>query len=164
MARRSSWPFGVVLVLLTGIHFYLRPRWYAGRGTPDFLLVGLLIYAFRRPPGQAALAGLVVGLVADTLSPARFGAGMLAHTVVAYATSVGRAVFFADNLLVNAGLFFAGTWFRNLILMLAAGGLSFGALLAGVTLWSTLQAATTALAGTLVVLAIRHRVDVRLET
>lgn len=163
MTRRSSWPLWLVLVLLAGLHFYLRPRLYAGGGAPDFLLLALLIYAFRRPPGQAAIAGLLVGLVQDTLVPSRFGAGMLAHTVVAYLASYGRAVFFADNLLVNAGIFFAGTWLRNAILLLAAGGLTGGALLAGLTVWSVLQAATTSLAGTLVVLVIRHRVDVRLE-
>lgn len=163
MTRRTSWPLWLVLVLLAALHFYLRPRLYAGRGAPDFLLVGLLIYAFRRPPGQAAIAGLIVGLIQDTLVPSRVGAGMLAHTIVAYAASYGRAVFFADNLLVNAGLFFAGTWLRNLILLLAVGGLGAGAFLAGVTVWSLLQATTTALAGTLVVLVIRHRVDVRLD-
>ena len=38
-----------------------------------------------------------------------------------------------------------------------------GAFLASVTLWGTLQALSTALAGTLVILAIRHRVDFRLD-
>jgi len=87
---------------------------------------------------------------------------MLAHTGVGYLAAWGRAVFFADNLLVNAGLFFAGTWLRNFVILLASG-LSAGALVASLTLWSTLQAVTTAVAGVLVVLAIRHRVDFRIE-
>jgi rod shape-determining protein MreD len=151
-----------VLVLLSLAHFYLRPRLYDGHGSPDFLLLALLIVALRSRPGGAAVAGLVVGLVTDTLSPSTFGAGMLAHSTVAWLIAWGRAVFFADNLLVNFGLFFAGTWLRNLLLLLA-GRVGAGALLASLTTWSLLQAVTTAVAGVLVVLIIRHRVDFRIE-
>lgn len=163
-ARSSAWPLWLLLVLLGALHFYVRPRLYGGPGAPDFLLIGLLIFAFRRPPGQAAVAGLVAGLIVDALVPARFGAGMLVHTVVAYAASYGRAVFFADNLLVNAGLFFAGTWLRNLLLAVVTSGPTAAALAAGAGPGSLLQAATTTVAGTLVVLGIRHRIDVRLDT
>lgn len=159
--RRTGWSLWLVLATLTVLHFYLRPRFYAGQGAPDFLLLALLIFSIRSRPGTAAVAGLLVGLVNDTLMPAQFGAGMLAHTIVGYLAAMGRAVFFADNLLVNAGLFFVGNWLRNLLLLLASG-LSGGAILT-FTLWSTVQSAATALAGVLVVLAIRHRVDFRLE-
>jgi rod shape-determining protein MreD len=160
--RRGAWPLWLVLVVLILLHFYLRPRLYAGRGAPDFLLLALLILAFRSRPGGAAVAGFLMGLVEDVLTPARFGAGMLANTVVAYVAAWGRAVFFADNLLVNFGLFALGTWLRNLLVYLVSG-VGVGAFLASVTLWGTLQALSTALAGTLVILAIRHRVDFRLE-
>ena len=66
--------------------------------------------------------GFIVGVLGDSLTPARFGAGALAHTVVGYLTAWGRAVFFADNLMVNGAVFFAGTWLRNLIVLLASGG------------------------------------------
>lgn len=161
-ARRGGWPLWLVLVLLTLVHFYVVPRLYAGRGAPDFLLLALLIFSLRSHPGGAAVAGLIVGLVNDTFSPSQFGAGMMAHTVVAYVVAWGRAVFFADNLLVNAGLFFAGTWLRNLLLLLA-GGFSAGTFLASLTVWSTIQALGTAAAGVLIVLIIRHRVDFRIE-
>jgi rod shape-determining protein MreD len=161
-ARRGAWPLWLILGLLLLLHFYLRPRLYAGRGAPDFLLLALLIVAFRSRPGTAAVAGFVVGFVGDVLTPARFGAGMLAHTIVAYLAAWGRAVFFADNLLVNAGLFATGTLLRNL-LVLVASGLGAGAVLGSVTFWSAMQALTTALAGTFIVLGIRHRVDFRLE-
>ena len=55
-----------------------------------------------------------------------------------------------------------GTWLRNLLIYLVSG-VGVGAFLASVTLWGTLQALSTAFAGTLVILAIRHRVDFRLE-
>lgn len=160
--RRGAWPFWLVLALMALLHFYLRPRLYAGRGAPDFLLLALLIIAFRSTPGSAAVAGFLVGFVEDVLLPARFGAGMLAHTVVAWLAAWGRAVFFADNLLVNAGLFAGGTFLRNVLVYLASG-VGTGTVLASVTVWGGLQALSTAIAGTLVVLAIRHRVDFRLE-
>jgi hypothetical protein len=97
------------------------------------------------------------------LSPAHVGAGALAHTVVAYVAAWGRSVFFPDNLLVNAGVFAASTWLRNLIVLSAAGSIG-GGLLGSFGPWSLVQAATTAVAGLLVTLAIRHRVDFRLET
>ena len=73
-------------------------------------------------PGPRAVAGFLVGLIADALTPARFGAGALAHTVVGYLASWGRAVFFADNMLVNAGFVAVGLWLRDLIVLLASGG------------------------------------------
>ncbi len=144
------------------LHFYLRPRLYAGRGAPDFLLLALLILAFRSSPGAAAVAGFCVGLVQDVLTPARFGAAMLSHTIVAYLAAWGRAVFFADNLLVNAGLFAGGTFLRNLLVHLA-GGVGVGSVLAAAAWWGAVQAVTTALAGIVVILSLRHRVDFRLE-
>ena len=107
--------------LLFGLHFYLRPRVFDGPAAPDFLLCALMLIAVRSRPGLAAVAGFLVGLANDVLSPAAFGAGALAHTVVAYLAAWGRAVFFLDNLLVNAGLFAAGVWLRNAIVLPASG-------------------------------------------
>jgi rod shape-determining protein MreD len=160
--RRRTWPFWLVLGVLVLVQFYVRPRIYAGPGAPDFLLLGLLLYALRSRPGAAAVAGFLVGAVTDILSPSQVGAGMLAHTLVAWGAAWGRAVFFADNVLVSAGVFLAGTWVRNLIL-LVVGGDPVDGFLAALAGWSTLQALLTAVAGTLVVLAIRHRVDFRME-
>jgi rod shape-determining protein MreD len=162
-ARPRPWPLWLILLGLVVAHFYLRPRMYAGRAAPDFLVLGLLIVALRSRPGTAAVAGLLTGLLVDVLSPADFGSGMLAHTGVAYVAAWGRAIFFAENLLVAGGVFAAGTWLRNLIVLLAGGGPVEG-FLAAVTLWSVAQAVLTALAGVIVLLLIRDRVDFRLET
>ena len=78
--RRGAWPLWLVLAVLILLHFYLRPRLYAGRGAPDFLLLALLILAFRSRPGVAAVAGFLVGLVEDVLTPARFGRKMRLST------------------------------------------------------------------------------------
>src|SRR5262245_36047148 len=125
MSRRGGrWPVALVLAILIALHFYLRPRLFDSRAAPDFLLLALLLLAIRSRPGLAAVAGFLVGLATDVLTPARFGAGALAHTVVAYLAAWGRAVFFPDNLVVNVGLFAVGVWLRTAIMIVASGASS----------------------------------------
>ena len=133
----------LVMLLLLVLQFYVRPRLWDARISPDFLLIALMLFAMRSRPGLAALAGFAVGLIADTLTPARFGAGALAHTLVGYLASWGRAVFFADNMLVNAGFVAAGLWLRDLI-VLVASGTDHRQLITELTIYSPLQALTTA--------------------
>jgi rod shape-determining protein MreD len=130
--------------------------------SPDFQFVGLMLYAMRSGPGAAALAGFLVGLAADALTPARFGAGALAHTVVAYLASWGRAVFFADNLLVNAAFVAVGLWIRDL-LVLAVSGTGDRPLLAELAVYSPLQALTSALFALLVLVVFREWFSIRLD-
>jgi rod shape-determining protein MreD len=121
-----------------------------------------MLVAVRSRPGWAAVAGFLVGLASDVLTPAAFGAGALAHTVVAYIAAWGRAVFFPDNLLVNAGLFAGGVWLRNAIVLLASGTPS-GQLTSGLLVWAPLQALSTAAAGLILLLLFRDWFAIRIE-
>lgn len=160
-ARASRLQLAGVLLLLVVLHFYVRPRLGDPRVSPDFLFVGLMLFAMRSSPGIAALAGFVVGLTADALTPANFGAGALAHTVVAYLASWGRAVFFADNLLVNAAFVAVGLWIRDLLVLALSG--SGRPLLVELALYSPLQALTSALFALLILLAFREWFAIRLD-
>ena len=160
-ARASRLQLAGVLLLLVVLHFYVRPRLGDPRVSPDFLFVGLMLFAMRSGPGVAAIAGFVVGLTADALTPAQFGAGTLAHTVVAYLASWGRAVFFADNLLVNAAFVAVGLWIRDLLVLALSG--SAQPLLVELALYSPLQALTSALFAMLVLLAFREWFAIRLD-
>ena len=162
-ARVSRVQMVLVMLLLVMLQFYLRPRLWDARISPDFLLIALMLFAMRSSPGVAALAGFAVGLIADTLTPARFGAGALAHTLVAYLASWGRAVFFADNMLVNAGFVAAGLWLRDLIVLLASGT-DHRQLLAELTLYSPLQALTTAGFALVVLITFRSMFSIRLDS
>jgi len=159
--RTDRYRYLLVLVLLVALHFSLRSRLGNERVAPDFLLLALLIYTIRSQPGQGAAAGFAVGLLNDALSPASFGAGALAHTLVGFLSAWGKAVFFAENLVVNGCLFFAGTLFRNLVVALASGTLPPGRLGWELLVWS-LQGLSTAVIGVLVLwtfgrwMAIRH--------
>lgn len=162
-ARVSRVQMLLVMLLLVMLQFYLRPRLWDARISPDFLLIALMLFAMRSSPGVAALAGFAVGLIADTLTPARFGAGALAHTLVAYLASWGRAVFFADNMLVNAGFVAAGLWVRDLI-VLVASGTDHRQLLTELTLYSPLQALTTAGFALVVLITFRSMFSIRLDS
>jgi rod shape-determining protein MreD len=162
MARTSRLRFVLVIALLVALHFYVRPRLWSPRIAPDFLMLGLMIFAIRSTPGAAAVAGFVTGFIADALTPARFGAAMLAHTVVGYGAAWGRAVFFADNLVVNAGFIGAGVWLRDLLVLVASGA-GGRELLVQLGIWSPLLALTTALAGVIVLGFFRDWLEIRLE-
>lgn len=161
--KRDTLRFWSVLALLVVLQFSIRNRMGNQRVAPDFLLLALLIYTIRARPGASAAAGFFVGLISDALSPASFGAGALAHTIVGYLSSWAKAVFFAENLLVNGGLIFAGTWLRNLIVALASGKFVGPQLEWEVLVWSPLEALTTAAAGVIVLTLFRGWLAIRLE-
>jgi rod shape-determining protein MreD len=166
MGLRGQWRLGLVLLILVVLQFALRPL--PGdpnvvRVAPDFLLLALLVYAIRARPGEGAIAGFAVGLVTDSLSPAAFGAGALAHTVIGYFAAWGKTVFFADNLFVNAVFFFLGTWARDLLVLLVGRHVEGSALLWQIGYLSTLKALTTSIAGVLVLLAFRRWLDIRIR-
>jgi rod shape-determining protein MreD len=151
---------GVLLVLVV-LHFVLRPFMGDLRVAPDLLLLALLVYAIQARPGDAAIAGFVIGLVADALTPVAFGAGALAHTCVGYLAAWGKAVFFAESVPVSAGFFFAGTWLRDLLVLVAGRHLGDRTLLWQLAVWSPLKALTTAVAGVLALMLFRRWLDER---
>jgi rod shape-determining protein MreD len=152
----------LVMGLLLVLQFYVRPRLWDARISPDFLLIALMLFAMRTSPGVAALAGFAAGLVADTFTPARFGAGALAHTLVGYLAAWGRSVFFADNMLVNAGFVAAGLWIRDLIVLLSSGS-DHRQLLTELTFYSPVQAVITAGFAFAVLIVFRAWFSVRLD-
>ncbi len=141
----------LVLVLL---HYTLRPLlgWHA---SPDFLLIALLLVSIRIRPGNAALLGLLMGLVADSLEPHAFGAGALGMCLVGFGASWLKAVFFADDVVLNALFFFCGKWAFDVIVLLAAHQMTGGALLVELLVWSPLKGVVTALFGLLTLLILR---------
>ncbi len=163
VSRANRMQLVLVMALLVLLHFYLRPRIWSARVSPDFLLIALVFFAMRSGPGAGALAGFAVGVINDALTPAAFGAGALAHTVVGYLAAWGRAVFFADNLLVNAAFVAVALWVRDLILLLASGTAQ-GRVLVELTLNSPLQALSTAIFALLVLAAFREWFAIRLDT
>ena len=151
-----------VLLLLVVLHFTVRQWLGDPRLAPDFLVLALLVYAIRARPGAAAIAGFTIGLLGDALTPVAFGAGALAHTVVGYLAAWGKAIFFAENLAVNAGFIFAGTWVRDLLVLVGGGHVRGTELVWQLLLWSPLKAATTAFVGVIVLLVFQRWLAIRI--
>ena len=160
-ARREPYRMIGVLGLLVLLHFFLRPFLGDSRAAPDMLLLALLVYAIGARPGPAAIAGFAVGLVFDALTPVAFGSNAFAHAAVGYLAAWGKAVFFAENLLVNAGFFFVGTWIRDLLVLVAGRHIEGTAFFWQLAVWSVLKAATTALLGVAVLATFRRWLAVR---
>ncbi len=141
----------LIFVLL---HYTLRPL-LGWRAPMDFLLIAVLLASVRVRPGTAAVIGFIVGLVSDSLAPDALGAGALAMTVVGFSASYLKAVFFADNLILNAFFFFVGKWMFDLIYFAMEQRMHGVELAQQLLLWSPLSAAVTAAVGVLLLFLMR---------
>lgn len=148
------WRALISFLILIVLHYTLRPL-LGWRAPIDFLLIAVMLLAIRVRPGVAAIIGFVVGLIADSLTPDSLGAGAVAMTVVGYTASWLKAVFFADNLVLNAFYFFVGKWLFDAIYFVGEQRLGGVELVQQVFLWSPLSAAATALAGVLLLVMMR---------
>ncbi len=160
--RVEQYRLGAILLLLVVLHFALRPFLGDFRSAPDLLMLALLVFAIGARPGRAAVAGFTVGTVVDSLTPVAFGAGALAHTCVGYMAAWGKAVFFAENLLVSAAVFFGGTWLRDALVLLTGRHMESSALAWQLMFWSPIKALTTALAGVVVLAVFRRWLPMRM--
>src|SRR5213594_1430446 len=150
MRRSDRYRYPIMMIVLVVLQFTVRSHLGGDRVAPDFLLLALLIYTIRAEPGKSAAAGFILGLLRDALTPASFGAGALAHTLVGFMSSWAKAVFFAEHVFIKGCLFFAGTWLRNVIVLLVSGRLQGSQVAWELLVWSPLQGLTTALVGVVV--------------
>ena len=150
----------LVCAILIVLHYTLRPL-LAWRASVDFLIVALLLGSVRLRPGYAAIYGLLLGLTADSLGVDRFGVAAIAMSAVGFAGSWLKAVFFADNLALNAFFLFLGKWVFDLIFLLVGRGLHGSELAMQIFVWSPLSAAVTAAAGVLALSILRPLMEVR---
>lgn len=152
-AAKAAW-FIVVFMLLVVLQYTVRPV-LAWRSGADFLMIALLLVSVRSRPGVAALTGLALGLISDSLTPGAFGAGALAMTIVGFSASWLKAAFFADNIVLNGMFVFLGKWAFDLLFMAGEHRLQGSDFLVQAMLWSPLAAAATAVVGLVVLLAVR---------
>jgi rod shape-determining protein MreD len=144
----------VAFVVLVLLHYTLRPL-LGWRAAPDFLVIALLLVSIRVRPGSAAVLGLVMGIIADSLELHAFGAGALGMSIVGFGASWLKAVFFADDVFLNAFFFFIGKWAFDVIFLLAEHHLGGGELVLAMLVWSPLKGVVTALFGLLTLLILR---------
>jgi rod shape-determining protein MreD len=148
----------VTFVVLVLLHYTLRPL-LGWRAPMDFLLIALLLASIRVRPAIAALIGLAMGIVADSLTPESLGAAAVAMTLIGYLASWLKAVFFADNIALNAFFFFLGKWTFDVIYFVVEGRIGGIELLQQLLLWSPLSAAATAVAGIILLMIMRPMLE-----
>jgi rod shape-determining protein MreD len=151
---------GIVCVILIVMHYTLRPL-LAWRASIDFLLIALVFGAVRMRPAAAAIYGFILGLATDSLSLGVFGAGALAATIVGFSASWLKAVFFADNLALNAFFLFVGKWLFDLVYVLMERRMHGMEMFMQIIVWSPLAAAVTAVAGVIAITVLRPILEVR---
>lgn len=124
MATRSSpfWGFILVLVLL---HLVLRLA-LGLTIVPDLIVVAALLGARRLGAPGAALLGLVLGVLADSLAIVAFGATAVAFVIVCYLGSRTRNLFEGDSYLFAAIYAFIGAWLIFAIRFLVGGFMARG--------------------------------------
>ncbi len=145
---------GLIVLVLLVLQFTVRP-FLGWRAPIDFLVIAVLLAAVRVRPGAAAVIGLVLGILADALTPSAFGSGALALTLVAYGASTLKAVFFADNAALSALFVFAGKWIFDIVYLVSERRVRGAELLVQVLLWSPLAATATAVTALLLLVALR---------
>jgi rod shape-determining protein MreD len=154
-----SWARAVISFLVfVLLHYTLRPL-LGWRAPMDFLLIAVLLASVRVRPGTAAVIGFIVGLVSDSLAPDALGAGALAMTAVGFSASYLKAVFFADNIALNAFFFFLGKWMFDVIYFIVERRVNGVELVQQLLLWSPLSAAATAAVGVLLLFLMRPLLD-----
>lgn len=146
--------------ILIMLNYTLRPL-LGWRAPIDFMLIAALFGAVRMRPGWAAVYGLALGLVSEAVAVSGFGAAALSMTLVAFGASWLKAVFFADNLALNAFFLFVGKWIFDIIAVLAGHRLGGSELAMQILVWSPLAAAVTALAGALALTMLRPLMEPR---
>jgi rod shape-determining protein MreD len=153
MASRTTsfWTFIVVLVLL---HLLLRLA-LGLTVVPDLFVVALLLGARRLGCAGAALLGLVLGILADSLALIAFGATAVAFVVVGFLGSRSRNLFEGDSYLFVAFYAFIGAWLIEAIRFVVGGALARGVQPLALVSEGALSALYTAAAAIIAMMAYR---------
>jgi rod shape-determining protein MreD len=120
MAQRTSSSFWLFIAILVVLHLTLRVG-LAFTVVPDLIVVAMLLGARRLGAPAAALFGLLLGLLADSLALVGFGATAVAFVVVAFLGSRSRNFFEGDSYLFVAVYAFLGAWLVAAIRFLVGG-------------------------------------------
>lgn len=124
MASRTAsfWTFIGMLILL---HLTLRLA-LGLTMIPDLMVVAALLGARRLDGPAAALFGLVLGVLADSLAMVAFGATAVAFVVVCYLGSHTRDLFEGDSYLFVFAYVFLGAWAIDAIRFFVGGAVGRG--------------------------------------
>ena len=114
--------------------------------------------------GDPAAAGVLEVAIMKTTNLKTFALlAAFGMSLVGFAASWLKAVFFADNLALNGFFLFLGKWVFDLIFLIVGRGLHGAELAMQIFVWSPLSAAVTAVAGVLALSILRPLMEVRTQ-
>ena len=162
-ARANRVQLAVVLLLLVLLHFYVRPRLWGPRVSPDFLLVGpdAVRHAERaRGVGGGRLPGRAHGGRAHA-GPVRGGRAGAHRRGATSPPGRGRSSS-PTTCSSTPPSSPAGVWLRDFLVLVASGS-GDGSVLTELAVYSPLQALTSALFALVILLAFREWFSIRLD-
>jgi rod shape-determining protein MreD len=151
----------VFIIILIAIDLSLHVGLGFGAGAPDLLTVAALLSARRLTGVKASLVGLVLGLLADSLSVVSFGASAVAMVIVCFLGARTRDMFEGNSTLFIGAYLFLGKWLRDAIWFGAAPAAHDGDPIS--ILWTALplHALITAVCGAIAIMIFRAVVGER---
>jgi rod shape-determining protein MreD len=154
MPTRSASSFWLFIVVLVLLHLTLRLG-FAMTLIPDLLVVAVLLGARRLGAPAAALFGLLLGVLADSLAMVAFGATAVAFIVAAYLGSKSRNFFEGDSHLFVMLYVFLGAWLIDAIRFFVGGARGRGELPMTLLTEAPLAALFTAIAAAIALISYR---------
>jgi rod shape-determining protein MreD len=125
MAHRTARSFWLFMLLLVLLHLILRLA-LGMTLVPDLIVVAVLLGARRLSGAGAALYGLLLGVLADSLAMVAFGATAVAFVIVGFLGSRSRNFFEGDSYLFLAFYAFLGAWLIEAIRFGVGGAMGRG--------------------------------------
>ncbi len=114
MARSKS-GFSIFVAVLILVHLLLHVGLGIGESAPDLMTVAVLLGARRMRATTAAILGLLLGVLEDSLALVSFGASAVAFSFIAVVGARSRDLFEGDSLLFVAVYLFLGKVLRDAI-------------------------------------------------
>src|SRR5690606_31897308 len=112
---RSKYGFSIFVVFLVLIHLVLHVGMGIGESAPDLMTAAVLLAARRMRAATAALLGLLLGILEDSLALVSFGASAVAFSFIALLGARSRDLFEGDSMLFVAVYLFLGKALRDAI-------------------------------------------------
>lgn len=112
---RSKYGFSIFVAVLVLVHLVLHVGLGIGESAPDLMTIAVLLAARRMRATTAALLGLLLGVLEDSLALVAFGASAVAFSLIALLGARSRDLFEGDSLLFVAVYLFLGKVLRDAI-------------------------------------------------
>jgi len=112
---RSKYGFSIFVVILVLVHLVLHVGLGLGESAPDLMTVAVLLAARRMRATAAALLGLLLGVIEDSLALVSFGASAVAFSAIAVLGARSRDLFEGDSVLFMVVYLFLGKVLRDAI-------------------------------------------------